>query len=156
MDELSEDTLSLELNAYEAARVLGVVVPDVLAGCRAGFVECRRLGGPKSAFRITVRELLKWRGLPNFDAARLASIIDGIKAKESLDAKILGRELSIMDASMILGCCERTVWNLCKAGKLAHRRIGGGSRRIRVRLDDLIKWRSRPSWDEDLWEFFAT
>ena len=156
MAELSQHALSYELNTAEAGRVLGMPDTLVRAWCRAGHIEHQRLGGPTTPIRITVGALLQWRYMRGFDADALAAIVDGIEAKERLGAAVLERELSPMDASMVLGCCERTVWNLCRSGKLTYRRLWGSAGPMRVKLGDLIQWRSRPGWDEDLWEFFTT
>jgi len=154
--ELSQHALSYELNTAEAGRVLGMPDTLVRTWCRAGHIEHRRLGGATTAIRISVEALMKWRYMRGFDADALAAIVDGIEAKELLDAAVLARELSAMEASMVLGCCERTVWKLCKSGKLPYRRLWGSAGPMRVKLGDLIKWHSLPTWDEDLWEFFTT
>ena len=155
-DELSQHALAYELNTAEVGRVLGIPSTLIRTWCGAGHIEYGRLGGPTTPIRITVEALMKWRYMRDFDADALATIVDGIEAKERLGAEVLERELSPMDASMVLGCCERTVWKLCKSGKLPYRRLWGSAGPMRVKLGDLIKWHSLPTWDEDLWEFFAT
>ncbi len=48
--------------------------------------------------------------------------------------------LTVKQVAERLGCCPGTVYLLCAAGKLMHRRVGLGRGRIRVSEEDLAAY----------------
>jgi excisionase family DNA binding protein len=70
-------------------------------------------------------------------AAAMLALVETMSNPKPLPKAASGDELTVTEAAERLRCAERTVYRLCREGKLPHRRIGVGRGVIRVRAADL-------------------
>ena len=70
-------------------------------------------------------------------AAAMLALAETMSNQKTAPKAAPSEELTVVEAAERLRCAERTVYRLCREGKLPHRRIGVGRGVIRVRAADL-------------------